>query len=259
MHFGICNLSVVPGRIEPSDRSEQITQLLFGEHFKILRRQGGWLYIRCAYDQYECWIDAKQLQEISEETYNELESREITTSLELLYVLEDQENGHFLPVPIGCTLPYFDGHTCNLEGFEYKFDGQTNSVKHGRINQFIIEAAWSYLNAPYLWGGRSPLGIDCSGFTQVVFKIGGIRLQRDAWQQAEQGTILGFIEEAGAGDLAFFDNVEGRITHVGILLGGGKIIHASGRVRIDSIDHQGIFNNETGTYTHNLRLIKRVI
>lgn len=259
MEYGICNLSVVPGRIEPSDKSEMITQLLFGEHFKILRRQGNWLYIRCAYDDYECWIDLKQFQEISAETFAELESREITTSLELFYILEDQDTGHFLPVTLGCSLPYFDGKFCNLEGFEFAFDGQTNSVKHGRVNDFIVGTAYSLLNSPYLWGGRSPLGIDCSGFTQVVYKTAGIRLPRDAWQQAEQGTTLGFIDEAQTGDLAFFDNAEGRIIHVGVLLGNGKIIHASGRVRIDSVDHQGIFNAETGDYTHNLRVVKRVI
>jgi cell wall-associated NlpC family hydrolase len=259
MNFGICNLSVIPGRIEPSDKSEMITQLLFGEHFTVLRRQGNWLYIRCAFDNYECWIDIKQCQEISLETFTELESREITSTMELMYVLQDTDQGFYQPVVIGSSLPYFDGRTCNLEGFEYAYDGQTNTIKHGTINQFISETAYTFLNAPYLWGGRSPLGIDCSGFTQVVFKIAGQRLERDAYQQADQGTTLGFIDEAEMGDLAFFDNEEGKIIHVGILLGGGKIIHASGRVRIDRIDHQGIFNEETGKYTHQLRIIKRVL
>lgn len=259
MNHGICNLSVVPGRIEPSDKSEMITQLLFGEHFKILRKENNWIYIRCAYDQYECWIDKKQYQEISEETYNELESKEITSSMELFYILEDQENKQYIPVPLGCSLPYFDGLNCNLEGFEYTFDGQTNSVKNRKINDFIVETALLYLHAPYMWGGRSPLGIDCSGFTQMVFKTGGIRIPRDAYQQADIGNTLGFIEEAMQGDLAFFDNQEGRIIHVGIIIGGGKIIHASGKVRIDKIDHLGIYNEEEKNYSHNLRLIKRII
>jgi gamma-D-glutamyl-L-lysine dipeptidyl-peptidase len=259
LEHGICNLSVVPGRIEPSDKSEMITQLLFGEHFTILRRQEQWVYIRGAYDNYECWIDVKQFQEISPETFLELESREITTCMELFYVLEDQERGHYLPVTMGCSLPYFDGTSCNLEGFEYIFDGQTNSVKHGRLNQYVAETAGIYLNSPYLWGGRSPAGIDCSGFTQLVYKAAGIRLPRDAYQQAEEGTSLGFVEEAIAGDLAFFDNNEGKIIHVGIVLSDGFIIHASGRVRIDKLDHQGIFNRETGKYSHNLRVLKRII
>jgi len=259
MQHGICNLSVIPGRIEPSDKSEMITQILFGEHLTVIRKQGNWLYIRCAFDNYECWIDVKQAQEITPETFEELESREITTSLELFYVLEDRERGIFQPIVSGSSLPYFDGSACNLEGFEYGFDGQTNTVKHGKTADFIIENAYVYLNAPYLWGGRSPLGIDCSGFTQVVFKNAGIKLERDAYLQARQGQTLSFINEASAGDLAFFDNSEGRITHVGILMGNDRIIHASGRVRIDKIDHQGIFNADTGEYSHQLRLIKRMI
>jgi cell wall-associated NlpC family hydrolase len=258
MNYGICNLSVVSGRIEPSDKSELITQLLFGEHFTVLRAQEQWLYIRCAYDNYECWIDNKQVQEISIETFTELESREITCTMELLSLLEDAENGVYLPVSIGSSLPYFDGKSCNLEGFEYTFDGQTNTVKHGKINQFIVESAFTFLHAPYLWGGRSALGIDCSGFTQLVYKIAGIKLDRDAYLQADQGSALGFIEETKPGDLAFFDNADGRIIHVGIILPDNKIIHASGKVRIDRIDHQGIFNEEIGKYTHNLRILKRL-
>ncbi len=259
INYGICNLSVIPGRIEPSDKSEMITQLLFGEHFTVLRRQSNWLYIRCAFDNYECWIDFKQCQEISFETFNELEAREITSTMELMYVLEDTERGFYQPVVIGSSLPYFDGKTCNLEGFEYAYDGQTNTIKHGQINEFVVDSAYTFINAPYLWGGRSPLGIDCSGFTQVVYKLAGQKLQRDAYQQADQGITLGFIEEAEPGDLAFFDNEEGKIIHVGILLGQGKIIHASGKVRIDRIDHQGIFNEETGKYSHKLRIIKRIL
>jgi len=258
LEHGICNLSVVPGRLEPSDSSEMITQLLFGEHFTILRQEEQWVYIRCAYDNYECWIDQKQFQEISPETFQELEVRETTTCMELFYVLEDQERSQYIPITLGCSLPYFDGTSCNLEGFEYMFDGQTNSVKHGKLQHFITETAGMYLNAPYLWGGRSPLGIDCSGFTQTVFKAGGIKLPRDAYQQAEMGQTLGFVEEARAGDLAFFDNPTGKIIHVGIILNDNHIIHASGKVRIDKLDHQGIFNRDTGKYSHNLRVIKRL-
>lgn len=259
MHYGICNLSAVAGRLEPSDASEMITQLLFGEHFSILRKQGNWLYIRPAFDNYECWIDNKQYQEISLDTFNELESREITTAMELLYILEDKENNFYQPIAIGSSLPYFDGTSCNLEGFEYGYDGQTNTVKHGKFEDFLLSTAYTFLNAPYLWGGRSPLGIDCSGFTQVVFKCAGMKLERDAYQQAAQGQTLGFVGEARAGDLAFFDNQEGRIVHVGIILPNEKIIHASGQVRIDKLDHQGIYNEEKKEYTHQLRIIKRVI
>ena len=260
MTHGICNLSVIPGRAENSDKSEQITQLLFGEHFSVIKKEGNWLYIRCAFDQYECYIDAKQCQEISEETYNELNSKEIICSTDLLQLLEDVEKKSYLPITIGATLPYFDGQTCNLEGYEYNFDGNTtlNHANETKAN-IILDSAFVFMNAPYLWGGKSALGIDCSGFTQTVFKIAGLKLLRDAYQQAEQGETINFISESQTGDLAFFDNAEGRIIHVGIIIGDGKIIHASGMVRVDKIDHQGIYNEQIGAYSHNLRLIKRIL
>jgi cell wall-associated NlpC family hydrolase len=123
----------------------------------------------------------------------------------------------------------------------------------------VSNAAIFYLNAPYLWGGRSVFGIDCSGFTQMVLRQFGIRLKRDAWQQAEQGDLVAFLQETVSGDLAFFDNEDGRITHVGIMLGNERIIHASGRVKIDSVDNHGIYSNELNRYTHKLRIVKRLV
>jgi cell wall-associated NlpC family hydrolase len=121
----------------------------------------------------------------------------------------------------------------------------------------LKEKALQYLDTPYLWGGKTACGIDCSGFSQQVYKSFGIRLPRDSYQQAEMGEVVGFLVEATCGDLAFFDNDEGRITHVGIMLNNHEIIHSSGKVRIDKIDHQGIINAETGVRTHKLRIIKR--
>ncbi len=258
--YGICNLSVVPGRAEPSDKSEMITQLLFGEHFSILKESGNWIYIRCAFDDYECWIDRKQYQSISSETFADLEQHESAVSMELLSVVDDSQQSQYFPIVAGSSLPFFDGKTCNLEGYEYQFDG-LSSLQNSSENkvELLLQFAWMYRNSPYLWGGRSPMGIDCSGFVQVAFKAIGIKMPRDAYQQAECGEVLGFISEAGPGDLVFFDNAEGKIIHVGILINNQQILHASGKVRIDAIDHQGIFNRETGQYTHNLRLIKRII
>ena len=138
----------------------------------------------------------------------------------------------------------------------YKFDGPTTTGF--TTKEKLVGNALIYLNTPYLWGGRSPFGIDCSGFTQVVYRLQGISLPRDAYQQAEIGTTLSFIEESEPGDLAFFDNNEGKIIHVGIILENNHIIHASGKVRIDRIDQQGIFNKEKGQHTHKLRLIKSI-
>ena len=123
----------------------------------------------------------------------------------------------------------------------------------------MIKNAFYFLNSPYLWGGRTPFGIDCSGFVQIAARLSGISLPRDTQEQAEEGEIINLISEAKPGDLAFFDNIDGRIIHVGIILENGQIIHASGKVRIDTIDHQGIFNEESKKYSHQLRVIKRII
>ena len=163
-------------------------------------------------------------------------------------------------ITLGSSLPQFRKNKLKLGEQDFSFEGNalnSSSIEH--TETAIEELATKYLNAPYLWGGRSIWGIDCSGFTQLVFKMLGIKIRRDAYQQADQGITLGFIEEAEPGDLAFFDNEDGKIIHVGILLGQGKIIHASGKVRIDRIDHQGIFNEETGKYSHKLRIIKRIL
>ena len=139
----------------------------------------------------------------------------------------------------------------------YKFLGKKTqgfSEKKHLINNALI-----FLNAPYLWGGRTPFGIDCSGFTQIVYRLQGINIPRDAHQQAEVGNTLSFIEESQEGDLAFFDDSEGEITHVGIIMNNNNIIHASGKVRIDKLDQQGIFNIEKKIHTHKLRIIKSIV
>ena len=257
--YGICNLSIVPCRAEASDRSEMVTQLLFGEHFEIIEVQKKWVKIRIAYDNYECWIDPKQLQIISEETYKELQTSALHITTDLVQVVMSKENDQVFPIVIGSILPYFDAEVCNLEGHEYAFEGTSVLPSQVSDKNKIIEFAYSYLNSPYLWGGRSPFGIDCSGFTQIVYKLAGEKLPRDAYQQAELGQTLSFIEEAEPGDLAFFDNEEGRIIHVGIILEENQIIHASGKVRIDTIDHYGIYNKELKKYSHNLRLLKKIL
>ncbi len=178
-------------------------------------------------------------------------------SYDLVQIMIEEQN--MFSVLLGSTLPHFKENTCRLGKNVYRFEGNVKCPEKLQSTRIIVENAYMYQNSPYLWGGRTPFGIDCSGFTQMVFKLSGIRLKRDAWQQAEQGTLIHLIDESLAGDLAFFDNAEGKITHVGIVLDKNKIIHASGKVRVDSLDHHGIFNVDTKTYSHNLRLIKRFV
>ncbi len=257
--YGICNLSVVPCRKAPSDKSEMLTQLLFGDHFRVLEVKGDWCTIKIAYDNYECWVDAKQFLPIEQHTFDVLNSTEIVCVNELVQVIANKKTAHLFPLVIGSALPNLNNGECTIGHSTYSYDGAFINGYLPFTKKGIVETGLMYLNSPYLWGGKTPFGIDCSGFTQMVYKLNGVKLSRDAHQQAEQGKIVNFVEEAEAGDLAFFDNAEGKIVHVGIVMGNNKIIHASGKVRMDNFDHQGIFNADKQNYTHRLRLLKRVV
>ncbi|MBW2960716.1 C40 family peptidase [Mesonia aestuariivivens] len=250
MHYGICQLNIVPVRLEPTDTSEMVSQLLFGEHFKVLEKRKKWSKIRIAFDAYEGWIDNKQYLDLQKKDYLILESSAEELSIDLIDFAINTKTKSLIPISLGSKLNFLNN--LNLE-----FEGQ--KIVGLQPKSHLLETAYLYLNTPYLWGGKSPFGIDCSGFTQMVYRLNGYRLFRDASQQAKQGEALSFIEESEPGDLAFFDNEEGNIIHVGIIMKDNYIIHAHGEVRIDRIDHSGIFNVDTNQYSHNLRVIKKVI
>ena len=253
MKYGISNLSISPLRSETTDQAEMVNQILFGEHFKVLEVRKKWSRVRLAHDSYEGWLCNKQWKEISEEDYKQLDKDIPTITTDILDIITKE---YQQPIVIGSILPFYKSGHALINNELYKFEGLTTQgyVKKEKLR----ENALIYLNAPYLWGGRSPLGIDCSGLTQMVYRLQGIDLPRDAYQQAKVGTTLSFIEESEPGDLAFFDNDEGKVIHVGMILEENHIIHASGKVRIDRIDQQGIFNNDLGVHTHKLRLIKSI-
>lgn len=252
--FGICNLAIIPLRAESSDRSEIVSQVLFGEHFEILEQFNQWSKIKLQYDNYEGWVDSKQYQIISESEYKQLSEDAIVLNADLLEYITGADNT-LLPIPLGASLSFLNHADINTAS--YNFEG--TKISGVKTKNCILNTAFMYLNAPYLWGGKTPFGIDCSGFTQMVYKLNGHQLLRDASQQATQGEALSFIEESEPGDLAFFDNEEGNITHVGIIMDNNYIIHASGKVRIDRLDHLGIYNAETNRHTHKLRVIKKII
>ena len=256
--YGICHLSLVPCRKEPSDRSELVTELLFGECFTVSGTSGSWSRIITERDQYECWIDTKQFLPLNADEYQLYCTQPRFFSTEIVHVLSS-ENHSPRPLLLGSTLPEFENGEIRLSGKAWKYEGQAVSSQTETTRRGLVQTAMLYLDAPYRWGGRTPFGIDCSGFTQMVYVLNGKQLRRDAFQQAEQGSLLSFIEEASAGDLAFFDNAEGRIIHVGIILQGSRIIHASGQVRIDPFDHHGIYHSATGKYSHNLRMIRSIL
>jgi hypothetical protein len=252
--FGICNLAIIPLRLEPSDRSEIVSQVLFGEHFEVLEELNQWRRIRMQFDSYEGWVDSKQFQVISEINFNQLSEDAVVLNSDLIEYIS-APNNTLLPIPLGASLSFLNYSDVNSSHFE--FEGNKTSGTKEKSN--LISTAFLYLNSPYLWGGKTPCGIDCSGFTQMVYKLNGYKLLRDATQQAAQGEALSFIEESQPGDLAFFDNEEGNIIHVGIIMDNNYIIHASGKIRIDRLDHLGIYNVETNKHTHKLRVIKKII
>ncbi|HER39854.1 MAG TPA: hydrolase Nlp/P60 [Salinimicrobium catena] len=249
MQYAICNLGIVPLRLEPTDTSEMVSQVLYGEYFKILEERGKWSRIRTAFDSCEAWIDNKQYHKIAEEDYNRFETEEPVLSADLIEFISG-ENQNLMPVPLGSVLNFT---------FILNHTHSGNKTSGKKEKGSLIETAFLYLNAPFLWGGKTPFGIDSSGFTQMVYKLNGYKLSRNAADQAKQGESLSFIEESEPGDLAFFDNKEGVITHVGIMMNDNYIIHADGKVRLDRIDHSGIYNADIRRHTHQLRVIKKII
>jgi cell wall-associated NlpC family hydrolase len=252
----ICCVPVSPLRSEPAHRTEMVSQLLFGECCEILDQSGrDWHRVRVKFDGYEGWCQPAHLVEVNEAEY---ESAGQALTPEWVTALE--YNGHPMMVPMGSQLTAMKNGKAKWRKNEVYYKGKIwDPAAAGTDPKSIRQLTYKFLNTPYLWGGKSVFGIDCSGFTQSVFKFMGVSLLRDAHLQAGQGEAIGFLEETQTGDLAFFDNEEGRITHVGILLNSSEIIHASGKVRIDKIDNMGIVQSETSGRTHHLRLIKRLL
>ena len=249
--FAICNLSIVPVRSEPSHKSEQITQMLYGETCIITKKtDNGWCYIRIDFDNYEGWINEKQIQLIDEITYYEIKTNLPRYASDLFdYVQLSEKEYDIQTITLGATVS-------NASALVHIFKGE---IQQGVSRKNLIKIAFQYINAPYLWGGKTPLGIDCSGFTQMVYKLSGVAIPRDASEQAKVGTLIQNLNDAEIGDLAFFNNDAGRITHTGIILDNGYIIHAHGKVRVDKINENGIFNLDSEEYTHKLRMIRRFL
>ncbi|MFI5221944.1 MAG: C40 family peptidase [Bacteroidia bacterium] len=247
--IGICILSNIPLRKEPDSKSEMTSQLLFGNTFQITEQEDDWAKIISDEDGYEGWISARQFEKLDKPVRKKI----ISTSYPFVEAVSGREKTMIVP---GSTIPDPDKD-------EFFIGNKKFILSKTPLPAFtfkdIAEVSKQYLNVPYLWGGCTPFGIDCSGLTQMVYRQCGIQLKRDAWLQAELGDIVEFRETAKCGDLAFFDNAEGKIVHVGIILEPGKIIHASGKVRIDLLDDHGILNSDEKKYSHKLRIIKRIV
>jgi len=254
----ICPLSVIPVRSEPSDRSEIATQLLFGETFSILEEKDNWLLVCLHHDTFEGWIDRKQALPVTEHYFNQISDKPKHFIADKTGVCITTNDGSEVIVSKGSTLPLVTNGIFYIGEKKYSTRSKIKIVPKKFAAHRVAATAMDYLNAPYLWGGRSIMGIDCSGLVQVVFHMCGLDLPRNAAQQAVKGEVIDFVDEVQPGDLAFFDNLAGDIIHVGIIVGPGKILHASGRVKIDTLDHNGIFSTDLGVYSHSLRIIKRL-
>ncbi len=256
MKYGYCNLSLIAVRSSADHCAEIITQLLFGESFDIIDTSDNWAFINTHYENYQGWIHSLQYKSLDSVQFVDYQNSHKVLSVNSSSSLKELVSGKYIHLLLGSSFPIPNNAVFNIGDVQYILNG--DYFEPLTIKTDIIKFASYYLNAPYLWGGRTQFGVDCSGFTQMIYKLVNVFLPRDASQQAEIGETFSFLSEAEAGDLVFFDNENEKITHVGILFDQNHVIHASGCVRIDKIDHHGIFNEESGKYTHKLRLIKSV-
>lgn len=251
MLYAVCCVPVCPLRAGSSHRTEMVSQLLFGECATIQEEDKYFVKVQCLHDGYEGWCQRNQLALTDVLPMNASSTLYVNDWTDKVSI-----NGVPAYIPMGSPV-LASQHMITGFNIRYMINNPWNTAEVVPTADAIKARASQLLNTAYLWGGRSVFGIDCSGYTQLVYRFFNVPLLRDAYQQATQGEGIGFLQESKCGDLAFFDNEEGKITHVGILLDEQTIIHASGKVRIDNIDNEGIINVDTRERTHKLRMIRR--
>jgi hypothetical protein len=257
LDYGVCRLSLISIRAEPTHAAEQTTQFLFGEHYEVMEVSGDkkWLRVRNYFDQFAGWLDVRQHHPISKEYFDYINRADfkITTDItaSILY------NKSPLQILIGSIIPISGAELFKMEE-QFAFNGESKSLGQKRDLEFLKNIAARYINSPYLAGGRSPFGLDAAGFTQLVFKISGYYLDRTLQQQMENGRPVKEFGDMAVGDLVFFRGRD-KSLHVGILLAHDKVIHVAEKVRVDYFDEEGILNLDTKVYTYNLMTARRVL
>lgn len=272
----ICLHSIVPVRFEPSEQSEQITQMLFGETCDVITQIPRWYRIKLSIDGQEGWVDSKMIDIANDDEYSRHTialTNAARVSFPIAYAVSEN-NGQTIPLTAGTCLTHYDNGYFEMLGVKFRIDATMVIAKPLELNQAnLLQAIRFFLNVPYLWGGKNAMGMDCSGFSQIILSLFGKRLLRNASEQARQGIPITDLQKAQPGDLAFLshntdeseDTQLSKISHVGILLDSERIVHCSGRVKVEKIDSTGILSIEQaaaespqGVYTHRLISIRRV-
>ncbi len=252
---------IIPLRSGPSEKDEMVSQMMFGEYAVILDKQQNWSFVEITGDGYQGWLNNSMAHLVPGDLIINSDRPDFNILGNLFLPITNKSTNSSLYIPAGSLLHHYKpaSNSFFAGGCHFICKEKPFFYNKKNIRDNIIQAALSFLNIPYLWGGKNPFGMDCSGFVQILFSLFGIRLPRNSRQQVKEGRTINFITESRAGDLAFFDNQDGEIIHTGIITNDMQIIHASGQVRIDRIDHQGIYNNSLKKYTHKLRIVKSII
>ena len=255
--YGICIKNFISVHKTTKASSEQITQLIFGDTYTIISKSKDkkWLFIENLFDNYQGWIALEQHRVLSEQTFIDMKKNTFPICADLKGLVEFE--GKKFEISLGSSLPYYKNGSISIDGKIGSFTGNTTVIPRKFTSDILLSTSKLCLNIPYLWGGKNAFGYDCSGFVQTVYKTFGVFLPRDSGQQIKLGEEIK-LADAKVGDLAFFHE-NGKIVHVGIVIEGNKIIHASKKVKINKLDKTGIWVDETQSYSHYLKCVKRIV